>query len=221
MIRSRTLAKDNRAAHAANMDREGDALMPANEYHMVSHWSVRATPEEVWEIITQPQEYPRWWPSAFTRALPIQTGDETGVARVTRVETRGFLPYLLHWHVVATELDRPRRLVNKVWGDFEGLGEWTLEQEGEYTHVTYDWRISVHMPLVQVLSPLLKPLFVMNHRWAMKKGEQSIALEVERRRAVSESARAAIAAPPKGIELSTWAVGLGVVLLAVLVLKRR
>ena len=183
--------------------------MANNEYHMESLWRVRATAEEVFDIIMKAEDLPRWWPSAFVSALPIQSGDDTGAAKVTRLVTRGFLPYRLVWHVVAEEVVRPTRLVNRVWGDFEGAGTWTLTQDGEWTTIHYDWRISVHMPLVQVLSPVMKPLFVANHRWAMAKGEESLRLELDRVHAGNAAQRAAVPEPPGGIERSTWAAGLG------------
>ena len=46
------------------------------------------------------------------------------------------------------------------------------------------------------LGPLLRPLFTANHLWAMRRGEESLALEVARRRAGSEAERAAVPPPP-------------------------
>ena len=62
--------------------------------------------------------------------------------------------------------------------------------------ITYDWRIRAEKPLLQTLSPLLRPLFEANHRWAMAQGEASLTLELARRRATSDAARAAVPPPP-------------------------
>ena len=56
---------------------------------------------------------------------------------------------------------------------------------------TYDWRLRAEKPLLRNLSFLLKPLFEANHRWAMAQGEESLKLELLRRRATSDAARAA------------------------------
>jgi hypothetical protein len=62
--------------------------------------------------------------------------------------------------------------------------------------VIYDWRISAEKPLLKKLSWLLRPVFSANHHWAMQKGEVSLALELQRRRAPSQAARAALPRPP-------------------------
>ena len=51
--------------------------------------------------------------------------------------------------------------------------------------VTYDWRLRAEKPLLRSLSFLLKPLFEANHRWAMAQGEESLRLELARRRATT------------------------------------
>ena len=77
-------------------------------------------------------------------------------------------------------------------GDFDGRGVWTFEQDGAFVDITYDWRLSAEKPLLRNLSFLLKPLFEANHRWAMAQGEESLKLELARRRATSRrGARAA------------------------------
>ncbi|HLF75916.1 MAG TPA: polyketide cyclase [Dehalococcoidia bacterium] len=196
--------------------------MVANEYHMLSHWRVLGTSEKVFDIVLRAEELPRWWPSGFTEALPIQSGDETGEAKVVRLESRGFLPLLLRWHVVASEVDRPYRLVNKVWGDLEGECIWTFEQDGEWTEIASDWRIVVKMPMAAVVSPLVKPLLIANHRWAMAKGEQSLRLEVERQRATNDLERSRVSPPPPGIARATWGLAFGAgALLALLMVRRR
>jgi len=73
-------------------------------------------------------------------------------------------------------------------------------------NATYDWRITAGKPLLQTLSPLLRPLLESNHRWAMAQGEQSLRLELRRRRASDAEARRAVPPPPGPITYA--AVGL-------------
>jgi hypothetical protein len=56
--------------------------------------------------------------------------------------------------------------------------------------------VRAEKPLLQALSPFLRPLLAANHRWAMRKGEESLALELARRRAATPADRAKIPAPP-------------------------
>ena len=47
--------------------------------------------------------------------------------------------------------------------------------------LTYDWRIRADKPLLGWFSPILRPLFAWNHRWAMRQGERSLRRELARR----------------------------------------
>ncbi len=68
-------------------------------------------------------------------------------------------------------------------GDLSGTGRWRFEQVGPEVVITYDWRVSATKPLLRRLSWLLRPAFSANHHWAMAKGEESLKLELRRRRA--------------------------------------
>jgi hypothetical protein len=61
--------------------------------------------------------------------------------------------------------------------------------------VTYDWLLRADKPLLRRLSWLLKPIFAANHRWAMARGEESLKLELARRRAETPEERARVPAP--------------------------
>jgi hypothetical protein len=62
--------------------------------------------------------------------------------------------------------------------------------------ITYDWKIRADKPLLRYLSFMMKPFFAANHRWAMRKGLESLRLELARRHAPSPEARALIPPPP-------------------------
>jgi hypothetical protein len=71
----------------------------------------------------------------------------------------------------------------EAFGDFVGKGIWSFEQRGADVRIVYDWRIRADKPLLRYLSFLLKPVFSMNHHWAMKQRENSLKKELSRRRA--------------------------------------
>ena len=81
-------------------------------------------------------------------------------------------------------------------GDLQGTGRWTFGQDGPEVVITYDWRVSAAKPLLRRLTWLLRPVFAANHRWAMARGEESLRLELRRRRAASEAQRDLVPAPP-------------------------
>jgi hypothetical protein len=84
----------------------------------------------------------------------------------------------------------------EAFGDLEGKGIWIFEQDGSYVNVTYDWTISANKSIIRALSFLLKPIFRSNHNWTMKRGEESLKLELLRRRAHTPEEAAHIPAPP-------------------------
>jgi len=145
-------------------------------YHFVTRWRVKADVREVFDIINQPLEYPRWWPSVYLDARAI------GKERV-RFHTKGLLPYTLEWESTNVEAVPPSRLVLEAAGDFSGRGVWSLAQDGEYVDITFDWDLAVGKAVLKYLTPVLRPVFEANHRWAMEQGEAALREELIRYRA--------------------------------------
>jgi hypothetical protein len=168
----------------------------APEYRFVSSWSVLGTPEEVSDVLGDPLELARWWPSVYLDVEPISDGDVRGVGRRVRIRSRGFLPYTLDWELRVTESDRPRGFAVEAEGDLAGRGVWSFEPAGVRTLATYDWRVRAEKPLLRVLSPLFRPILSANHRWAMRRGEESLELELARRRAATPLAKSRVPPPP-------------------------
>ena len=106
------------------------------------------------------------------------------------------MPYTLRWRFRVTEAERPQRIALDAMGDFVGRGVWTFAPREGGTDVSFDWRLRAEKPLLRALSFALKPVFSANHRWAMARGEDSLRLELPRRRARSPEERARIPAPP-------------------------
>jgi hypothetical protein len=173
--------------------------MSASEYHFVSRWRVEGTCGEVADVIGDPLALARWWPAVYLAVEEVRPPDATGVGRRVRLHTRGWLPYTLRWEFEVVESRYPYGFALTATGDFNGRGVWTFAQDGPEVDITYDWRISAEKPLLRNLSFLLKPVFAANHRWAMAQGETSLALELARRRATSDAARARVPAPPQPV----------------------
>jgi hypothetical protein len=197
-----------------------------NEYHFLSRWRVPGTCGEVADVLGEPTGLARWWPSVYLRVDEIQPGDARGVGRRVRLLTKGWLPYTLRWEFEIVESRKPYGFTLVANGDFNGRGVWTFAQDGAFVDITYDWRIRAEKPLLKNLSFLLKPAFEANHRWAMARGEESLRLELERRRATSDLARAQIAPPPApvsltGVGLLAGAAAIGVTLAYLLARARR
>lgn len=169
--------------------------MPANDYHFVTHWLVEGTIDEVSAVLSDPGDLVRWWPSVYLAVDVLEAGDESGLGREVSLYTKGWLPYTLRWQFRVTEInDNGFTLAAR--GDFVGTGTWTFVQEGRHVSITYDWWIEANKPLLRVFSFALKPLFAANHLWAMARGEESLRLELARRRASSSQERDQVPDPP-------------------------
>ena len=162
-------------------------------YFFESVWQVRATSSEVAEILSDPTILPEWWPSVYLRVTPdLQTGYQ--------LLTKGWLPYLLHWRLQVVSNELPVRLEIAAAGDLEGTGLWTLYESGGLVTVCFAWRVRATKPLIRILSPIFRPIFAANHRWAMARGEESLRIEIARRQSIRAGSTGAISRPP----LPTW-----------------
>ena len=152
--------------------------MSANEYHFVTRWRLEGTCEEVYDVLENPCDLVRWWPTVYLDVKEVESS-------VFELHTKGWLPYTLRWRLRRLEAQRPDGFSLEARGDFDGRGVWTFEQDGAFVKVTYDWRIKAEKPMLRRLSFLLKPIFSANHRWAMAQGEKSLKKELSRRAAVT------------------------------------
>ena len=167
-----------------------------SEYRFITHWRVEGTVEEVYSIIEDVTSLTRWWPSVYLEANVLDPGDEQGVGKTVDLYTKGWLPYTLRWQLKVTRTNRPYGSTIEATGDLTGGGVWSFQQDGSMVDVTYHWRVAADKPLLRYLSFLLKPLFSANHRWAMARGQDSLKLELARRRAVSREEAARVPVPP-------------------------
>jgi hypothetical protein len=190
-----------------------------NEYYFISQWRVAGTCGEVADVLGDPLALPRWWPSVYLDVWEVRPPSERGrdpgspinnvargIGQRVKLHTKGWLPYTLRWQFEVVESRYPHGFTIVATGDFDGRGVWTFEQDGAFVNITYDWRLRAEKPLLRSLSPVLKPLFEANHQWAMARGEESLKLELARRRTTSDTVRAGIPAPPGPITYA--AVGL-------------
>jgi hypothetical protein len=167
----------------------------SNEYHFITTWRLPARREEVAAVLKDAADLPRWWPSVYLDVRVVERGADSGVGQVTELWTKGWLPYTLRWRFTTTRNDGVDGLALRAEGDFVGEGVWTFRQEGDIVVAAYDWRIAAEKPLLRRLTWLLRPVFNANHRWAMRQGEQSLRLELQRRRLPADQARR-VPAPP-------------------------
>jgi len=190
----------------------------SNHYHFITRWRVKGTAEEVYSILSQPLDYSRWWPSVYLTVSEVGPHSGAGTPRV-RLQTKGWLPYVLRWEASSLEFSRPSRIAIRASGDLEGRGIWSIienapEDGSVFTDITFDWKLSVTKPWLRYLAPLLRPAFEANHRWAMAQGLKSLELELARSRAATVEEMNSIAPPDGPREMWTKALAAGAVMAA-------
>src|SRR5918992_3232601 len=109
--------------------------MPNNDYHFITRWRVEGTTNEVADILKEATELPRWWPSVYLAVEELEPGDKEGVGKVVSLYTKGWLPYTLSWQFRVTASRYPYGFELEAWGDFDGRGVWTFEQDGSWGDV--------------------------------------------------------------------------------------
>lgn len=155
------------------------------DIHLVTRWRVFGTIHEVADVLGDVSAMTRWWPSAYLGIEVLERGDAHGGGAVACVCTRGWPSRTWLWQFEITESRYPHGLSIEARGDIVGHGTWALEQDGPRVNVILDWSMRVDRPMARFLSPLLKPILRLNHRWAMARGEEGLGLELARRRLIS------------------------------------
>jgi quercetin dioxygenase-like cupin family protein/uncharacterized protein YndB with AHSA1/START domain len=140
-------------------------VQASRPYLFVDEWDVGAAPEAVFGVLADARTYPLWWRPVY---LDVESDGPARVGSRSRQHFKGRLPYHLHTSSVITDFDPPNRLAADVSGDLRGRGVWTLTPVGLGTHVRFDWQVHADRKLLQILTPLLRPLFRWNHSWAIQ-----------------------------------------------------
>lgn len=152
--------------------------MQPREFYIPTRWRIRGKAEQVYDVLSKPREFTRWWPEVYLAVSVLLPGDANGVGRVVELRTKGKLPYVLRWQAEMIAADRPRRMAIRARGDLDGRGEWKLEQDGDWVVITYDWIVLATKPWMILFAPLLRPVFVWNHKWAMQRGFEGLQREL-------------------------------------------
>jgi Polyketide cyclase / dehydrase and lipid transport len=166
-------------------------------YEFRTVWRVPGTVDEVIRVLVDVEALPEWWPSVYLRVHIVAPGSSDGVGGVVDFHTKGWLPYTLRWRSTALDPVSASGFALSASGDLEGEGRWSFVQDGPEVEIVYDWRVHATKPLLRRLDWLFRPAFEANHRWAMARGEESLKLELRRRRVVGPDASDRIPPPPR------------------------
>ena len=149
--------------------------MPANNYHFREQWNIPGfSPRQVYEVLYNATILPEWWSGVYLEAEPLRAYTRPVVGAKARAKARGFLPYTLDFVLEAMTLVPGKLVEVRATGDFDGIWRAEIIRDGDGTRVEIEWTVTVNMPLIRYLSPILKPLFALNHYWTTPRGERGL-----------------------------------------------
>jgi hypothetical protein len=156
-------------------------MFPTVSFRVPTAWRVQGRIEDVADILSRPEEFPRWWGEVYLSVTTTKPADAQGIGQTVAVHSKGWLPYRLNWQGTLVENHMPASWTVEATGDLVGRGVWTLSQHGDTAEIRYDWSVHSDRLLFRVLEPMLRWVMVSNHRWAMAKGEKGLQAELVRR----------------------------------------
>jgi uncharacterized protein YndB with AHSA1/START domain len=144
------------------------------EYNFLTTWLLEAERERVWDAIYDSERWPQWWKGVL-EAEKLEEGDESGVGRYGRYIWKSKLPYRLEFFVRTTTVEKPHLLEGDADGELAGVGRWRLFEQDGATAVLYEWNVHTTRLWMNLLTPIARPIFAVNHDYVMRNGGVGIA----------------------------------------------
>ena len=151
-----------------------------SSFDIRSKWAIDAPLSELQVIISDPMSILTWWSSVFIDGEALNAQDKNspkGRQDIrgfrARFYTKGFLPHAFQFIARIEELS-PNHLVIETEGDFKGIGTIKLKECDGCAVVDVHWSVTVVHPYLWPFLRILKPVFVWNHLWAMRRGRQGL-----------------------------------------------
>jgi hypothetical protein len=130
-------------------------------------WEFAAPIDRVWDLINRPEEWPKVWKNC-RNVEKLHDADANGIGGVQRFSMQTQLPYTLRFEVTSTRSEPPSVLAGDVAGQLHGTLRWELSQAGDVTTIRYFWDVEPTRAWMRAVSPLMRPVFVWNHRSMMR-----------------------------------------------------
>jgi hypothetical protein len=123
--------------------------------------------ETTFQALRDLPSYASWWPEVKS-VIPVS--EERAVVLIM-----GMLPYALEFLMEAEVDDESAGVLRAgLSGDLEGFSSWRVEPDGDGCRLIYDQEVEVTKRLLQVLAPIARPFFKLNHRVMMRRGERGL-----------------------------------------------
>lgn len=143
-------------------------------FALTTHWHLDASIDRVWDALVASPEWPSWWRYVLS-VEEMEPGDADGLGALRRYTWSSRLPYRLSFLMRVSAIRRPAFLEGTAEGDLSGVGRWHLAAADSTTRVRYEWTVDAKKRWMDLLSPLLAPIFRWNHDQVMAEGGRGLA----------------------------------------------
>ncbi|HEY7107759.1 MAG TPA: SRPBCC family protein [Acidimicrobiia bacterium] len=130
-------------------------------------WTFAVTPEELWQILEQTDQYPTWWP--WLREFDVQ-GAGLADGSTARAVIQAPLPYQLRCTIEVDEAVRAERLRTRVTGDLEGPAELELAATPTGSAARLAWSLDVRSSLLRPFATVARPMLAWAHDRIVERG---------------------------------------------------
>jgi uncharacterized protein YndB with AHSA1/START domain len=144
------------------------------QYQFLTTWVLEAPRDRVWEAIHDSESWPKWW-KGVKDVVELDPGGENGIGQIGRYTWRSRLPYDLVFEVTTTRKEKPHLLEGEASGELAGVGRWRLFEQDGTTAALYEWNVSTTKRWMNLLAPIARPVFAINHDWVMQNGAEGLA----------------------------------------------
>jgi hypothetical protein len=146
----------------------------ATNYHLLTIWRIQAPLAAVYAAILDSLHWPNWWVGA-KHVEQTSAGSANGINNVRRYAWQGELPYEVVFDVRATRIENLVSIEGLAQGDLEGIGRWHFFARGAHSEVHYEWHVHSTRWWMNLMAPMVRPLFIRNHNLVMAQGGDGLA----------------------------------------------
>lgn len=144
------------------------------EYQFETTWRLATSAADAWAVLFDGEGWPKWWPSV-RQVEQLTHGAPDGQGRRLRYHFTTRLPYTLTFEAQLVEVSEPSRLVAVASGELAGTWTCDLVQEGEFLMVRHVWAVRTTRRWMNLMAPLIRPVFAWNHAALMREGGHGFA----------------------------------------------
>jgi hypothetical protein len=146
-------------------------------YHFITEWIFRAPAERIWALVKEPESMVEWWPE-IKQVKIRRANKDIAEGDIINVVLKGFL-FKLQITLEVIGIKPKKELHLKSYGDLEGRGLLTLNEQGDFTKVRYSWEVNTIGWWINLLGLLFKPLLIWSHNKAMDSGYHALKSRIE------------------------------------------